>query len=524
MKAHLRLWRSAMVLMFVCYYMFVREKYTFLERRMPALRTKRPVSDRNEDFLYFVQITDTHITHKQGFLNDRGLSELIGEVNALRPAFLVHTGDITDGASASLSFDICEDDFRAYSAIRSALSCPVYDVRGNHDTFGADKATNDRILETHLGGKRNFYRILETENCKYLCMFVDATPEFGAKRLYNFFGHFDDSAFGLEIRSLKARHKFDQILLFTHYSANTLCTKDHSTLESSVYVCGHLHNMVFFDNIYKRYKNGCVETVLEDFKASRKFRICTLDHGYFSFNDFRVDGKPRVVIMTPASGSLASTDTRVLRFLAFSYDSVAVEVDGRLITGTKREGAFHCTQLPETYKKISVVARNRHGETRHTVSDEVHRWRSIPLDLPLEYVPAVLMLFYIAVFWINAARIPAYIPLIRVALLMLLPNAMFKPFNNKHFEALRSFALGRVFIYDTVVSFAVSLALVESLFVMALVDSAYAVPYNLVSLLFAIILNLHFGLSFRLEDLFLFVSNCYFISRFLTQKCDKKWK
>lgn len=449
--------------MFICYYTFARNKYTFLERRMPMLRTKRTISDKNEDFLYFVQITDTHITHKKGFLNDRGFSKLVSEVNTLRPAFLVHTGDITDGTSASLSFDICEDDFRVYSEIRKAFACPVYDVRGNHDTFGADKATNDRILKTYFGGRRNFYKILETESCKYLCIFVDATPEFGAKRLYNFFGYFSDPTFGLEIQSLKSKHKFDQILLFTHYSANTLCTEDHSTLESSVYICGHLHNLIFFNNIYKRYKNGCVETVLEDFKASKKFRICTLDHGYFSFNDFKMDGKPRVVIMTPSSGSLKSTDTRVLRFLAFSYDSVTVEVDGKLITGTKKEGNFHCTQLPKTYKKISVVARNRRGETIHTVSDDISRWGSIPLDLPLEYVPAMFMLFYVVVFCVNVGKIPAYISLIRIAFLMLLPNAIFKPFDNKHFEILRSFSIGRVFIYDTVVSFAATIAFVESL-------------------------------------------------------------
>lgn len=513
-----------MVLMFICYYVFIREKYTFLERRMPILNMRKPVSDRNQDFLYFVQITDTHITHKSGSLNDRGLSELVGEVNVLKPAFLVHTGDITDGMSPNLSFEICEDDFRAYAELREKFACPVYDVRGNHDTFGADKATNDRILRTYFGGKRNFYKILETENCKYLCIFIDASPEFGAKRLFNFFGHFEDDAFVSDIQSVKARQKFDQVLLFTHYSANTLCTKDHRALESSVYICGHLHNMIFFDNIYKRYKNGCIETVLGDFKTSKKFRICTLDHGYFSFNDFKMDGKPRVVIMSPSSGLLGSTNTQFLRFLAFSYDSITVEVDGKPITDTRREGAFHCARLPKKYKKISVVARNRHGETIHTVSDEMSMWRSIPLALPFEHVPVIFILFYIVVFCINAVRIPAYIPLIRVALLMLLPNAIFKPFNNKSLEILRSFAIGKVFMYDTVIFFAMSVVLVESLFVMALADSIYTIPYNLASFLCAIVLHFHFGLSFRLEGLFLLISNYYFISRSFTQKCDKKWK
>lgn len=491
------------------YYVFVCMRYRFLTHTGASLRNPAPITDENNDFMYFVHITDTHITHKENKLNDRGLSELVSEMDKLQPAFVVHTGDITDGVSPN-GYTIDENDFKAYARFREQLKCPVYDVRGNHDTFGAGEERNEEILEKYFGTKRNFYEILETPNFRYLCLFVDATPKIGSKRMFNFFGHFEDEAFAAEVKALKSTQEFDQVLMFVHYPSNTLCTQDQDTLQSSVHISGHLHNAFLFTDIWRLHGGGCLETVLQDFKRSGKFRICTLDHGNFSFNDFTLDEKPRVVIMSPPVANTKSRAHPFVRFLAFSYAGVVVEVDGKVLEDVTSDGVFHSARLPGKYKQITVKGTNKHGTTVHTVSTRGNPWGSVPIRISFKHFAAALLLSYVIIFYVHASRIPAYIPATRIFLLTVFPNAILRPFNES-FELLYSFKVGSVDTYDAVVFFSLSVFLIESFFVLALSNRRFVVPYNIASLLLAAGLHIHFGFSLRLEDIFLLAADCYFI-------------
>ncbi len=106
----------------------------------------------------FVQISDTHTARDKTAYNAR-YREVIRQVNALKPAFVIHTGDALElwsPESASLFMEISK-----------SLAAPMYVIPGNHDllnmkTVGAQKAARqvadwkklvgpDRISFEHEG-------------------------------------------------------------------------------------------------------------------------------------------------------------------------------------------------------------------------------------------------------------------------------------------------------------------------------------------------------------------------------------
>ncbi len=84
----------------------------------------------------FVQISDTHTARDKSAYNSR-YREVIRQVNELKPAFVIHTGDALElWSPESAAF---------FKEISKSLAAPMYVVPGNHDllnmkTVGADKA------------------------------------------------------------------------------------------------------------------------------------------------------------------------------------------------------------------------------------------------------------------------------------------------------------------------------------------------------------------------------------------------
>ena len=84
----------------------------------------------------FVQISDMHVGAKEAAFNAR-YQEVIGQVNALKPAFVIHTGDALTAWSA--------EDAALFKEISKSLTAQTYVAPGNHDllnmkTVGAEKA------------------------------------------------------------------------------------------------------------------------------------------------------------------------------------------------------------------------------------------------------------------------------------------------------------------------------------------------------------------------------------------------
>jgi len=71
----------------------------------------------------FVQISDTHVGKDPAF-NAR-YAEVVGQINALKPAFVIHTGDALA--------DWSPENAALFKEISKPLAMPMYVVPGNHD-------------------------------------------------------------------------------------------------------------------------------------------------------------------------------------------------------------------------------------------------------------------------------------------------------------------------------------------------------------------------------------------------------
>lgn len=96
--------------------------------------------------LLFAQITDTHIG-AEGFSRER-LADVIVRLNEIKPAFVIHTGDLLDCYGDSLA------EWLAYQTIFAQLRVPLYAVPGNHDTGKTPTVARQARWKSHLGAER----------------------------------------------------------------------------------------------------------------------------------------------------------------------------------------------------------------------------------------------------------------------------------------------------------------------------------------------------------------------------------
>ena len=95
----------------------------------------------------FVQVSDTHVGVKEAGYNAR-YGEVIRQVNELKPAFVIHTGDaltIWSPENAAL-----------FKEISRGLAVPMYIAPGNHDLPDMKKAGPDQAAKTIADWKQVF--------------------------------------------------------------------------------------------------------------------------------------------------------------------------------------------------------------------------------------------------------------------------------------------------------------------------------------------------------------------------------
>lgn len=85
----------------------------------------------------FVQITDTHVDTTRPDYNAR-YEEAIKQINALSPAFVIHTGDALEHFTA--------DNAALFKEISKSLKPKLYSIPGNHDV-GHKKSLDGAITE-----------------------------------------------------------------------------------------------------------------------------------------------------------------------------------------------------------------------------------------------------------------------------------------------------------------------------------------------------------------------------------------
>jgi outer membrane protein assembly factor BamB/3',5'-cyclic AMP phosphodiesterase CpdA len=143
----------------------------------------------------FVHITDTHVTSSR---NDEHVRHLVERINRMspRPAFLVHTGDVTELGRP--------EEFDRYNAVMAGLSVPHFAVPGNHDVRWSPTG---KTAFTRSFGK--LYHSFDYQGCRFILL--DTTV------LLQHWGLFDYTLLRWLESDLKRLRRGTPIFLFFHH-------------------------------------------------------------------------------------------------------------------------------------------------------------------------------------------------------------------------------------------------------------------------------------------------------------------
>ena len=115
---------------------------------------------------------------------------------AIQPEVILISGDLTDAKTAnkygSYQYKV---EWEAYSSIVDKIPYPVIDLRGNHDAFDVleyekssyQEYTKDRAF------KENKELTISKDFGNYTIVGINAAPEPGMRRPYNFIGYISES-------------------------------------------------------------------------------------------------------------------------------------------------------------------------------------------------------------------------------------------------------------------------------------------------------------------------------------------
>ncbi|XP_023024648.2 transmembrane protein 62 isoform X1 [Leptinotarsa decemlineata] len=362
------------------------------------------LTDTHENLMWFIQITDIHISIFRDPLRITEFKEFCHyTINTIRPSVVLASGDLTDAKTKdSIGSEQYEDEWRHYRDIlkeaRIQEKTLWLDIRGNHDNFNvADfKSKQNFFTNYSIQGKKNprSYRYqMRKRNNLYTFIGIDACLEPGPRRPFNFVGILDD----LEVNELNSliqqteNSPNNYTVFFGHFPTSCIITPGHESVrdmigkhkEGMVYVCGHLHRLGgLVPKMYTLQKAGFLELELGDWKDNRVYRMLAIDHGLLSFTDIQHREWPVVLITNPKHALFVnparenldimknSTHVRILAFSLSRIDFVKIKIDNGSWMHCKRVKGplFVAPWDPENYlhglHKIEVHIKDVEGRTK----------------------------------------------------------------------------------------------------------------------------------------------------------------
>jgi len=322
---------------------------------------------RDDDVMWFVQVTDLHISKFQHLDIKDDLKEFYSTtLDIVKPSVVLASGDLTDAKDSDgvNSFQI-KEEWRTYQRLleeNNVLNKTIYlDLRGNHDSFNVYDY-NDKLnfFKTHSGQgphhKSSFLAKFKHKGRTYSFIAIDATLNPGPKKVFNFFGFLNDD----EINNLAALKKqasgSDHHIYFGHFPTSCVVSTGPNLKElmegGMVYLSGHLHTLGgLAPKLYTIHRTGTPEYELGDWKENRRFRVLAVDNGILSFVDQKHTEWPIILVTNPKDSNfvapqvedfqnvLASTFIRVLVFSKNDIVSVKVKIN--------KEDWVHCSEFKE---------------------------------------------------------------------------------------------------------------------------------------------------------------------------------
>ncbi|KAK6182281.1 hypothetical protein SNE40_009998 [Patella caerulea] len=362
------------------------------------VETGQSLSDENKNLFWFIQITDLHISKFKDFQRGPDLIEFCkSQLSIIKPELVITTGDLVDAKLPDfVSSTQFIEEWVEYKKILQI--CEEYttakwlDIRGNHDAFDVPD----------LESPRNYYREYSkqgpnhltsysythtTKYGKYSFIGVDACPDPGPKRPFNFFGQLNTDKLN-DLAKLSEEKKDSNLTIwFGHYPTSVIVEDPpgikHVMRKGVVYLCGHLHTLLgLVPSMYTRQKTGTLELELGDWRDNRMYRLLAVDNDLLSFVDMKISDWPVVLITNPKNSQyqngrheplhIMKTSTHI-RFLVFSNGDITSAIvsidDTKLGSAQNTDGPLYTIAWdPSRYTKnmhiISVVVTDSLGNKR----------------------------------------------------------------------------------------------------------------------------------------------------------------
>lgn len=326
------------------------------------------VSDAPDNFFWFIQVTDLHLSERQDFSRVRDFVRFFTEtIPVIQPELVTISGDLTDARShVHIRSKQSLSEWKWYrSAILSSgvlNMTKVLDIRGNHDMFGVLHAnhTSDYFSRFSIQGKEHagshFFKVIKPFGT-YSFVLWDACPTVGVHFPLNFFGQLKPAEeYRLEQLALLAEGS-NHTFWIGHYPTSTILSSEldvRALLGRSAYayLCGHLHTIGrMITKMYTLQPQGFLELELGDWRDGRYYRVVAVDNDLVSFVDVQLSSQatsfisdwPVFVVTNPKDSNFLlphkepasrighSTHIRVLAWSNSPITQVSIRIDNRYL-------------------------------------------------------------------------------------------------------------------------------------------------------------------------------------------------
>ncbi|KAF3830454.1 hypothetical protein GH733_004273 [Mirounga leonina] len=356
-----------------------------------ASRSPHPAPGPGASNIFWgLQISDIHLSRFRDPGRAVDLEKFCSEtIGIIQPALVLATGDLTDAKTKEhLGSRQHEVEWQTYQGILKK-------------TRVMEKTTKYSAVRRD----GSFHYVHSTPFGNYSFISLDATPNPGPKRPYNFFGILDEKRMEELLLLAKESSQSNHSIWFGHYTTSTILSPSpgiRSIMSSATaYLCGHLHTLGgLMPVLHTRHLQGTLELEVGDWKDNRRYRIFAFDHDLFSFADLVFGEWPVVLITNPKSllyscarheplkRLLHSTHIRVLAFSLSSITSVTVTIDGvHLGQAIHLSGPIFILKWnPRNYSNrthnIEVTVQDSAGRSK-----SVHHLFSVQEDIHLRFDP-----------------------------------------------------------------------------------------------------------------------------------------